>query len=192
MDGKTNTHPKPARIFVGSKIEPQIADQFATFAASLKGDRARLVASRDMHVTLVPPWQETSIEHAIGRLRQVVRAFAPFTIEFRHVGYGPQPGRPNLVWVECAVSDEILALRAALMQNFGQEESRAFRPHVTLARIRAMERNVARKHPIDCDLELAQAVRTIELFQSPPPGKTGYQVLASVELGKPHISAAEN
>jgi len=69
------------------------------------------------------------------------------------------------------------------MQTFGQQDSRPFRPHVTLARIRANGRNFSRRQPIDKDLEFEQTVQTVELFQSPPPGATGYQILASVELG---------
>ena len=101
--------------------------------------------------------------------------FAPFSLKFHHIGYGPQARRPSLLWVDCAATDEFAALRNSLMQAFGQEDSRPFRPHVTLARIRDGERSAARRHPIDKDLDLVQMVRTIELFQSPPPGATGYR-----------------
>lgn len=174
-----------ARIFVGLKIGPDIAGQLAMLAAELKETRARLVATDDIHLTLVPPWQEASIDQAIGRLRQVASLFAPFSLKLQHLGYGPQPRRPSLLWVDCVAVDEIAALRNALMQAFAQEDNRPFRPHVTLARIRTGERSFARMHPIDKDLDFVQTVRTIELFQSPPPGTNGYQILASVQLAKP-------
>jgi len=123
----------------------------------------------------VPPWQEVSLDQAIGRLREVAGMSAPFSLKFHHLGYGPQPQRPNLLWVDCAATDEIAELRNSLMGAFGQGDSRPFRPHVTLARIRDGERSLARRHPIDKDLDLVQMVRTIELFQSPPPGATGYR-----------------
>ena len=171
------------RIFIGLKINPEIADQLASLAATLKETPARRVAAPDIHLTLVPPWQERSTDQAIGKLRQVAAKFMPFTLKLQHLGYGPQPRRPTLLWVDCASTNEIAALQAALMQTFGQQDSRPFRPHVTLARIRASGRNFCRRHPIDKDLEFEQAVQTVELFQSPPPGATGYQILASVELG---------
>ena len=171
-----------ARIFVGLKVNSDIADQLAALVGELRGTRARLVSASDIHVTLVPPWQETSLDQAIGSLRKVAGPFTPFSLKFLRLRYGPQPRRPNLLWVDCAATDEITALRNSLMRAFGQEGNRPFRPHVTLARIRDGERSFARRHPIDRDLDLVQMVKTIELFQSPPPGATGYQVLASVEL----------
>lgn len=173
----------PTRIFIGLKVSPEIADQLAGLAAVLKDTSARRVAAPDIHLTLVPPWQESSIDQAIGKLRQVAAKFMPFTLKLQHLGYGPQPRRPTLLWVDCASTNEIAALQAALMQTFGQEDSRPFRPHMTLARIRANGRSFSRTHPIDKDLEFEQAVQTVELFRSPPRSATGYQILASVELG---------
>ncbi len=171
------------RIFIGLRIDPEIADQLAALAATLKETPARRVAAPDIHLTLVPPWQERSIDQAIGKLRQVAAKFAPFTLKLQHLGYGPQSRRPTLLWVDCASTNEIAALQAALMQTFGQENSRPFRPHLTLARIHANGRNFSRRHPIDKDLEFEQAVQTVELFRSPPPSATGYRILASVKLG---------
>jgi 2'-5' RNA ligase len=180
-----------ARIFVGLKINSDIADQLAALAGELRGTRARLVATSDIHLTLVPPWQEVSLDQAIGSLRKVAGMFAPFSLKFHHLGYGPQPRRPSLLWVDCAATEEFAALRDSLMQAFGQEDSRPFRPHVTLARIRDAERSFARRHPIDKDLDLVQMARTVELFQSPPLGATGYRVVASVELRRPDAGTTE-
>jgi hypothetical protein len=57
--------------------------------------------------------------------------------------------------------------------------------HATLAGIRGNGARVARKRPIDRDLALTQAITTIELMQSPPPGGRSYKVLASLPLKKP-------
>ena len=182
---------KPARIFVGLKIGPDIASRLAADVAELRKTPARLVAPADIHLTLVAPWQEVSIDRAIERLRQVVGGYTPFPLKLRHLGYGPQRRRPNLLWVDCSATDEIVALRHALLQVFGQEDNRPFRPHVTLARIPAGERSFVRRHPIDKDLDFVQPVQTVELFQSPSPGATGYQILASLELGKREAAAAD-
>lgn len=188
---KERAETKPVRIFVGLKISPEVAGQLAAHTSELKETRARMVAATDIHLTLVPPWQEVSIGQAIERLRQVAGAHAPLLMKLLHLGYGPHPRRPGLLWIDCAATDEMTALRDALMQAFGQEDSRPFRPHVTLARIPAGERRYIQKHPIDKDLDLVQTVRTVELFQSPPPGATGYQILASIELGRREAAAAD-
>lgn len=174
----------PARVFVGLKIAPEIASQLAQIAASLKELPVRPVAPADIHLTLVPPWNEASIADAIEKLGRIAASFGAFPLIFQHVGYGPQPRRPRLLWAECAATDEIAALRAALLEAYGQTDERPFQPHVTLARIRAHAPAIARKHPIDQPLSLTQRVESLEFFQSPPPGRSGYQILASLPLSK--------
>jgi len=186
-DAESTPQARPAplpRIFIGLKIAPEIAAQLTEFAAGLERPSARPVAATDIHLTLVPPWNERSIEDAIDKLGRVAAGFGAFTLTFQHVGYGPQPRRPRLLWADCAASDEITALHAALIDAFGQTEKRDFQPHVTVARIRDNAPAVARKHPIDQALALTQRIETVELFQSPPPGERGYKILASLPLGK--------
>ncbi|MEX0751790.1 MAG: RNA 2',3'-cyclic phosphodiesterase [Xanthobacteraceae bacterium] len=177
----------PSRIFVGVKVAPEIARELTRHVEGLGQSAVRLVPSADIHLTLLPPWDEVSIPEAIEKLRCVASRFGPFPLTFQHLGYGPQPKWPRLLWVECMATDEIAALNAALLRAFGQKDDRPFLPHVTLARIRGNGRAIARKNPIDLELSLTQSVELIELFRSPPPGGRGYQVLATFRLGEtPH------
>jgi 2'-5' RNA ligase len=170
------------RIFVGVRIAAAITAELEQRAGSLRGSGVRFVAPADVHLTLVPPWREHSLADAIDKLNRVTSGFDAFSLTFRSLGYGPQPRRPRLLWAECAASDEITRLHAALLQAYGQVDERPFRPHVTLARIRRNGRLIARENPIDQPLSLSQRVNMIELFQSPGRGETGYRVLASSPL----------
>jgi 2'-5' RNA ligase len=137
-----------------------------------------------MHLTLVPPWQEASIPAAVDRLQFVAHASRAFQLTFRHIGYGPYPVRPRLLWVDCALCENLAALRTAFLQAYGQTDERPFRPHVTLARIRGNGQRIARTHPVDQPLSLAQSIETAELFCSPRQGGSGYRIIASARLGK--------
>jgi len=175
---------KPAaRVFVALKVAPEIARDLAQMARELERFPVRLIAPDDIHLTLVPPWNETSIPTAVEKLCGVAEKAAPFSLAFVHLNYGPQPQRPRLLWAECAAGEELTALHAALLLVFGQNDDRPFRPHVTVARIRGNGAAVARKQPIDRALSFLQQVETIELMQSPPAGEVGYRVLASLRLG---------
>jgi RNA 2',3'-cyclic 3'-phosphodiesterase len=173
---------RPVRIFVALRISPDIALVLAQYGRDLEKFSVRHVAPADIHLTLVPPWNEFSTADTVEKLRRVADRFCPFTLTFRHVGYGPEPKRPRFLWAECVASKEIAEFRAALIQAFGQADERPFRPHVTLARLRDKGRAIARKHPLDQDLALTQRIESIELMQSPPPDGSGYKVLASVPL----------
>lgn len=174
---------QPARVFVALKIAPEIAGELARMARELERFPVRLIAPADIHLTLVPPWNEVAIPDAVEKLRRVVCGFGDFTLEFRRVGYGPEPRRPRLLWAECAAKQDIAELRASLLLAFGQTDDRPFRPHITLARLRGNGAAIARKHPIDRGLVLTQRVGSVELMQSPAAGASGYRILASLPLG---------
>jgi 2'-5' RNA ligase len=152
-------------------------------ARELERFPVRLIAPGDIHLTLVPPWSETSIPAAIEKLRGVAERSAPFTLAFQSIDYGPEPRRPRLLWAECATGDELAALHSALLLAFGQSDERPFRPHVTVARIRGNGSAIARRHAMARALTFSQRVESVELMQSPPPGEVGYRVLVSLRLG---------
>lgn len=186
IDGasQTATRIRPMRIFVALRIAPEIALELTRYSRGLEQFSVRPVPPADIHLTLVPPWNEVSIADAVEKLRHVADRFSPFALAFGHIGYGPEPKRPRFLWADCAAGKEIAELRVALLQAFGQADDRPFRPHLTLARLRDKGRAIARKHPLDQALALAQRVESVELMQSPPPGGSGYKVLASLPLGE--------
>jgi 2'-5' RNA ligase len=152
-------------------------------ARALERFPVRLIAPAAIHLTLVPPWNEVSIPEAVGKLHGVADRFGEFVLEFRRVGYGPEPRRPRFLWAECDAGPELARMRAALLLTFGQSDERSFRPHVTLARLRGNGASIARKCPFDRALALTQRVGSVEFMQSPAPGESGYKVLASLQLG---------
>jgi len=179
---------RPAsRVFVALKMASDIAQDLAQIARPLERFGVHPMSQNDIHLTLVPPWNEPAFADAIEKLGRAVEGHNAFRLEFRHVGYGPDPKRPRLLWAECSASKELTSLHEALLLAFGQRDERPFLPHVTLARIRSGGARVSRKCPIDRDLVLLQEVASIELMQSPPPGGRGYKVLASLPLKKPSL-----
>ena len=182
MEGNGIAGSPAPRIFVALKIEPDIARKLAELAQPLVRFAVRPVAKEDIHLTLVPPWNEPATTNAIEKLRRVADKCCAFRLRFGHLGYGPDPKRPRLLWVECDAGNELVILRSALLMEFGQREERPLLPHVTLARIRSNAAEIARKCPVDQNIDLAQEIGTVELMQSPPPGERGYKVLASLPL----------
>jgi len=188
---RASAEPAPARIFVGVKVADDVAQQLTELARPLERQGARLVARRDIHLTLVPPWSETQVKAAIERLPEAASIFGGFPLTFAHLAYGPTARHPRLLWVGCVAGDELTKLRCTLLNAYGQIDARQFVPHVTLARIPHHGRAVARDNPIARTLSLTQYVTSVELFQSPRKGESGYRVLASSLLGKdPSASTA--
>jgi len=177
-----NEAAQPTRVFVGIKVAPDIAEELAKLVQPLEGLPVRLIPAADLHLTLVPPWNEAAISAAIEKLHQAICGLRGFTLTFERIAYGPTRRRPRLLWAECAPAEDALEMQALLLATFGQSQERPFRPHVTLARLQRIGRAIAGKHPFDQTLSLIQRVETIELFRSPRKGERGYVVLDSVPL----------
>lgn len=72
---------------------------------------------------------------------RVVQEFSPLEIEVGKTGVFPRPSRPQVLWIGVHDSSGALAkLQQRLEDEFASEgfpkEDRAFRPHLTIARIR--------------------------------------------------------
>jgi 2'-5' RNA ligase len=171
-----------SRVFVGLRIAASIAQELAQCAHRVEHAPSRFVPCDDIHLTLVPPWNENSVPDVIERLRATSSRLAPFPLAFTRLAYWPNHRRPRLLCVECTPSDELAALQSALLSTFGQTNDRPFKPHVTLARLQRGAKPASAKSALDRDLGLEQSIGTVELFQSPRPPAKGYAVLASVPL----------
>jgi hypothetical protein len=95
---------KPPRVFVGIKVAPELAQILAGTAKQLGNEGVRLVPDHDIHLTLVPPWNESDVVGASEKLRQAICGFGCFSLMFGNLRYGPTGRHPHLLWVECTVA----------------------------------------------------------------------------------------
>lgn len=170
------------RVFVGIKVASDIAEELTKLVKPLERFPVRLIPPADIHLTLVPPWNEADVPGAIERLRKAACGLQAFTLPFAHLAYGPTRRRRRLLWAECVPTKEVTEMRALLLATFGHVEERPFRPHVTLARLQGNGRAIAGEHPFNQTLSLTQSVEAVELFKSPAKGEKGYEALVSVPL----------
>ena len=180
------------RVFVGLKIAPAVARVLAQRARRVERVPSRFVPCEDIHLTLLPPWNEDSIPEVIEKLRATSSRLAPFPLTFTRLSYWPNHRRPRLLCAECTSTDELTALQSALLNVFGQTNDRPFQPHVTLARMQRGTKAASAKSELDQDIALGHSVDTVELFQSPKPPAKGYSILASIPLAARHNKPADD
>jgi len=72
----------PARICAGIKIEATAARELAELAQPLASCAVRLVPKNDLHLTLVPPWNESGIARTVERLGIIATGFNCFSLAF--------------------------------------------------------------------------------------------------------------
>ncbi len=131
---------KPARmhrLFVALRPPEPVRDALVDMMEAL--DNARWVDEENLHLTLrfVGEVERRVAEDLAGALARI--AFAPFAVKLAGIGHFTRKGVPKAVHARAEPSSPLLALRAqverACIAAGMPPETRAFVPHVTIARL---------------------------------------------------------
>lgn len=187
------------RLFIAIDISTHIKNQITTWQAELKKHLYKLPLRwslpQNSHLTLkfigdFPNTQIPSLNHALS---QTLIKAAPTTITFTQPGVFPHPHNPKVLWLGCQPSQTLSNLVAKIDQTTHQFniplEKRAYKPHLTLARVKKSLTNqqkqqlqthfLNQKSPIHA----TQKINQIHLIQSTlQPHGPHYQKLTSFEL----------
>ena len=186
---------KKRRIFAAINLPEYIKKRILNWQEEWTSLPVRWTKKQSLHITLVfigYAGDEEMLE-VCQTAKETGRRHQPFEIELKRICFGP-PGRsPRIMWLE---GEENLAL-AELKDDFeghlldsnqsgyNRKEVRAFRPHITLARIRQREwRLMPSKPNIEKEVSLSFLVESIEVMESRLlRDGAEYVVLESTPLG---------
>ena len=132
----------------------------------------------------MPPFETVDIEATKDLLHRALEDVYQFKLRFLNLEYGPDDQKPRLAWIRCAASQELISLQKKLFSAFDLKEKGSFTPHMTIARFN--ERDIGqikrRSKSISRPVKLSMVVNSIQIFESPQKGETGYTVIESVHL----------
>ncbi|RME25966.1 MAG: RNA 2',3'-cyclic phosphodiesterase [Deltaproteobacteria bacterium] len=143
----TENHRETIRAFIAVHLPGKLLDRVAELRAALEPHqgRARIkwVRPGNMHITLkfLGEIATASVEPLGRALRKELGAVRPFDIELAGCGSFPPRGRPRVLWVGVREGAERLKELAERVEDacaglgFARE-SRPFRAHLTLARVK--------------------------------------------------------
>ena len=83
MTASEQDSPESHKVFVALKFAPEVLQQLADMSASLEGSEVRRVSAGDIHLTLVPPWNESAIFSAVSKLSRVAEHHDCFELHFK-------------------------------------------------------------------------------------------------------------
>lgn len=136
------------RLFVALEIPGQVHAALKEIAGRLRpasGANVRWTAPNSQHLTLkfigeVPKPLLDAIRGALAG----VHAVAPVEAVFRGIGWFPNARRPRVLWAGVEGGPDLAGLSGAIervLEPLGiARETREFRPHLTLARIKSDEK----------------------------------------------------
>src|SRR4051794_22869127 len=154
------------RLFVAVDVDDRTRARVARLIETLRAGMAQprsvarfsWIPPERLHLTLhfIGHVTDTVGDEICARLRTPIDQ-APFELRFDRVGTFPSPARPRVVWLGIdRGADGLAVLHAEVARRLGdvpfRRESRAFSPHLTLARIkdggtRADSEHIARVLP---------------------------------------------
>ncbi len=173
-----------SRVFVGIPLSPALQEAVSRWKDSHRRFPVRWLAPKNLHVTLVPPWEETNIPLALRDLSALAGKITPFSIRFTRIALGPSPGGPELIWAEGISPSEIVTLAKLAHDALGiPAPGRPFKLHATLARFNADD---FRKFPVrklNEPVAWEMLVDRVVLFESHlGPRGADYQILGAVRV----------
>lgn len=166
------------RLFVAINLpeETRTAVREAIRPLEERGLPARWLDPESYHVTMkfigeVRPGQE---EDCVEVLRRVCSGYRPADLTLEEVGAFPSLRRPNVLWVGVDPTPQLRALKHDLEHGYAslgvERETRAFRPHVTVARAHddanAGEFRLLEDLAREIDLDASFTARHLELMRS--------------------------
>lgn len=127
--------PQDYRVFIGVFPQGDLANRIQALREQYDPVTARITAP---HVTLAGtywrsgPATPTNEAATIARLQVSQSEFQPFALSLGGIATFPPADRP-VIYLQVAVTPELLAVRSALLNVLGRDKHRRFTPHLTLA-----------------------------------------------------------
>ena len=144
----------------------------------------RWLKGKNLHITLIPPWEEENIEKIKVALKMIKGNVGPFEIVFEKVEFGPHFDKPRLIWAEGQPPKEIIDLKNKLEKTLGvRGDTRPFQLHLTLARFRPETFSSFPVKQLREEVYWLEQVTSIVLMESHLlPKGSDYEVLEEVKL----------
>ncbi|HYM39794.1 MAG TPA: RNA 2',3'-cyclic phosphodiesterase [Thermoplasmata archaeon] len=132
----------PFRAFISADLPP--LPSIASFLEELRGASRdlKLVSADHLHLTLkfLGDTEDGLVPEIVSAMREASEGIPPLTVTVRGTGAFPNLSRPRVVWIGLEGAESLARIARALEENLRAlgfvPESRAWSPHVTLARVR--------------------------------------------------------
>ena len=176
------------RIFIAINLPGNIKNKLSEHRGNWENLPVRWTPKMNLHITLVFIGYvgDDEMYEICNIVRVVAKRHNSFIINLERIILGPPDKPPRMFWVEGEMNKKIAKLKNDLEDSLlASGNTRAYRPHITLGRIKQNEwRKLKSKPEVDKKFDFSFPVETVEIMQSNLK-RTGaeYSVLESINLG---------
>jgi len=172
------------RIFIAITAGAKLRESINNWQADHHLLPVRWVAAKNLHFTLIPPWQEQDPGKIIDALSSGIKRFAKFTLRLNHVTLGPHAHAPRLIWAVGPTSEKLLELKA-LTESLLQKKPvrRPLKTHITLARFTVKDYTRFPSDELNESIRWQQQVGSISIMESSlRPSGADYTILREIKF----------
>ncbi len=172
------------RVFIAIDCSKKLRATIEEWQNSHRQLPVRWIGGSNLHVTLLPPWDEENTDGLCTSLYELKDVAHPFNIAFHTIAYGPTSNDPRLIWAEGHHSQELSQMKHVLENKLHQiSQNRPFTPHITLARFRPEQFRGFSVKVLHEKIQWVEHVSSFVLMESRLlPNGAEYEILARVSL----------
>lgn len=126
-----------SRVFIGIPVGDEIKREILKWQKDYAILPVRWLEDKNLHVTLVPPWQEKDVPTTLKKLESLKNRFGKINLEFENVSFGTDNRSPRLIWATGTAPVGLLDLTKEIYKALRfQVPERKLKLHTTMARFR--------------------------------------------------------
>ncbi len=159
------------KVFIGIDLPTSVKKRLSQKIEKWQ-DLPVLWANEDnFHVTLqfLGYLDDDTISEICGKMKALAGKSDSFDIRFRKIALGPNTEKAKMIWAIGDASEELKNLEESVEKKLGifSTEKRAFRPHITLGRIRKNKwEEISPKPEIEEKFDAFIPVESLVVFES--------------------------
>lgn len=155
------------RIFIALPISNELKAKIHGWRKSYTDLPVRWLDDKNLHITIVPPWEERDLPKVLAALRKHAVQFGPQALEFTRTAFGPDEKEPRLIWATGNAPHELTALRESIEKLLEQPITKKdFLQHLTLARFRPDDFKDFPYHKLDKQIHWTETVSEFVVMKS--------------------------
>lgn len=179
---------KTRRLFVGIPLSALLRKRLTQEMQGWPKEAVLRTAPDNLHVTLffLGFVQEEQIPEACAKVGEACRGIGSFELVFDGMRFSDDGEAPKMIWLAGGANDDLRRLLEAIEKEFSSfvAEKKAYRPHVTLAKIKKSRwLKLAEKPKLKESFSVIEPVDTVAVFESLSlDGKRRYEPIDTFPL----------
>lgn len=152
----------PKRIFVAIKVDQFIKQKVAEIPNT--NQKMRQIPLKNLHITLVPPWEENDIEKVKSKLETI--NFSSFNMRIIKSELGPFKNSPRLAWLLIKKNNNLTMLKNNILKVLNKKRQRKDKFHITYLRFKLKEVDLEKMAQLNKNIYWTMKIKKFSLLES--------------------------